>query len=120
MKKGKNAPKLQAAPYLHSHSSNDGGFMWGSKIILLSFLLTGATSSATLSHVYCKATTDRVALIRGPKVNIAEGNFAPALQEALTRLWNFCGGKDSNTCEKPATCYTIDEFGNEYEIGKYY
>lgn len=90
-----------------------------SVLILTSALTASANECLNYKRVYCKATTDRIALIRGPVVKISNCAFEPAIREALDRLWFMCGGVSSPVCKKPATCLAIDDNDVEYEIGKF-
>jgi hypothetical protein len=63
--------------------------------------------------VYCKARTDRIALIKGPTVKVRRCNLDGAVNEAMRRLMNFCS---ATTCQRPITCVALDETDYEVEV----
>lgn len=67
-------------------------------------------------RVYCKARTDRVAMVKGPSVRVQGCGLQLAVNEAMARLWNFCGGRTSTTCQRPISCMAVDNSDYEVEV----
>ncbi len=63
-------------------------------------------------RVYCKARTDRIAIVRGPTVKVKSCNLEAAVAEAMTRLNTVCGGH----CQTPISCVALDDTAFETEI----
>ncbi len=91
-------------------------------IVILSATLAAALPAAsedcTFKKIYCKARTDRVAMIKSPTVRV-NCNLDAAVEEALIRLWNQCGGIHSTQCQKPISCFALDATDSETEVRHY-
>lgn len=69
--------------------------------------------SCFYDRVYCKARTDRIAMVRGPTVKVKNCELGAASNEAMARLRNVCGGN----CLPPISCLALDDTDFETEIG---